>query len=126
MTSKLVEGDYQNVCDFVSDCRLVCENCFAFYRDNNDGAAFVEQARRLQDAMAQKLGALVRYDQENRGNPSASSNNFDFDQLKSKFRTKKELLFSILKELRDVTYTDRFTKVKTVNVYFKFTHIPQI
>ena len=51
----------------MSDCRLFCENCFAFYKDKKDGATFVEQAKRLQDSMAQKLGALVRHDEENRG-----------------------------------------------------------
>jgi len=110
VTSKLVEGEYQSVGAFVSDCRLVCENCFAFYGDRNDGMLFTQQAKRLQDAMAQTLGALVRYDQENCAKMN-QINNLNLSELKSKFHSKKSPLVQLLKELRDVFYTDRFTKL---------------
>jgi len=109
VTSKLVEGTYQSVGAFVADCRLVCENCNAYYKGRHDGAVFTEQAERLQAAMAQQLGALVRYDQSTEGNKSRSASMLYPPAVISK--PSGDFLNGILRDLRASSYTDRGTKL---------------
>uniref|UniRef100_A0A7S2EII2 Bromo domain-containing protein n=1 Tax=Ditylum brightwellii TaxID=49249 RepID=A0A7S2EII2_9STRA len=135
VTSKLIEGIYQSVGAFVADCRRVVENCKSFYGGRDDGASFVEQAVRLQESMAQQLGALLRYDKELGVKAQVVALTTKIITIE---KPKQEFLMGILNDLRNAKYTDRYTKLtesatapfeKPVNValfpdYPKFVNSP--
>ncbi|CAB9496173.1 Bromodomain-containing factor 1 [Seminavis robusta] len=113
ITSNLIEGIYQNVDEFASDCRLVIENCRTFYGGREDGKLFIDQADQLKRVLTQQLDAFDRYLKSSPGL-----------ELKAKATTKKSpngpalfpkppdsLLTSILDELRAMKYTDKATKI---------------
>jgi len=115
VTSRLFEGTYQSVGAFVSDCRLIVENCRSYYGDkaNGDGedassaASFVEQAGRLHDLMAQQMGALVRYDQ------SAAAAQAKVAPVAPIRIARPTVAFmsNMVTELRATKYTDKYTKL---------------
>ena len=109
VTSLLIEGHYQDISAFASDCRLVIGNCLTYYSDREDGALVVDQAKRLGALMSQQLEALVRYDQSPSGAQAriaaATWLNAGLD------RPSESWLLSILEGLRETQYTDRQTKV---------------
>lgn len=47
VVSNLVEGVYENLSEFSSDCRLVIQNTKTFYGDKADSKVYVDQAERL-------------------------------------------------------------------------------
>ena len=106
VSSNLIEGRYQPVQQFPDDCRLVIQNCLAYYGDREDGKEFTQQASRLNELMSQQLDALIRYDQSPQaGKPTATSAPPKLTQPPS------TLLMSILAELGTIQYTDRLTKL---------------
>jgi hypothetical protein len=111
VTSNLMEGHYTTATAFCADCRLVLENCMTYYSEREDGQLFVEQARRLKELMSQQLDALLRYDQSSNGARAAALAVAAIPKPPKK--PKKDLLFNILQDLRNLVYTDKFTKVRT-------------
>lgn len=109
VTSNLMEGHYNNVASFCADCRLVLENCLTYYSEREDGQLFVDQAKRLNELMSQQLDALLRYDQSNGARATAALANAAVPKPP---KPPKTLLFAILQDLRNLVYTDKFTKVR--------------
>ena len=109
ITSKLVEGNYQKVQDFVSDCRLVTANCKAFYAGKTDGAMFIVIAQRLEQFLSGHLDKLLRYDTSQQGITAKKedSNPAILDHS----RPPKSFMTALLQNLRNTTYKDRVTKV---------------
>ena len=110
VTKNLIEGEYTSIEQFVADCRLVIENCTAYYGGREEGRVFADQANRLKEVLQQQLDALTRYLKSPGG-----------EQLKSRaasaastFSLPKPpipLLQSTIDELRALNYTDKATKV---------------
>jgi Bromodomain len=109
----LIEGVYQNVEEFASDCRLVIENCRTFYGGREDGRLFIDHADQLNKVLSQQLDAFDRY--------LKSPPGLD---LKAKAVAKKSpngpplfpkppvsVLMNVLEDLRALNYTDKATKV---------------
>ena len=67
ITANLIEGRYQSVDAFASDCRLVIQNCQTYYQGRDDGRIFVDQALRLNECLSTQLGQLARYDKSSKG-----------------------------------------------------------
>ena len=107
ITSRLFEGEYQDVSEFIEDCRLVVENCRTYYAGREEGKLFIELADRMDGLMAQQLNALKRYDESAAGKreKEAAVPPFSIPVPSSAF------LMSIMKEIREMQYTDKFTKV---------------
>jgi hypothetical protein len=110
VTSNLMEGVYQTVAGFVADCSLICKNCYAYNEGREDGAALVTQAKLLESLMQQQMGALMRYDQSVEGN-KAKQDARTAPPLALIPRPPKSMLLSFLQDLRETTFTDRFTKI---------------
>lgn len=110
VTSTLLEGKYYSVQSFATDCLLVNENCIAYYGGTPEGGMFTEQAGRLHALMKHQLDALMRYDQSNASAPAKAA----YVSLAAVLLPKPPptFLLSILKDLRAVKYTDKFTKVR--------------
>ncbi len=106
VVSKLLTGEYQSVGIFAQDCRLVCENCKKYYADKAEGSIFIEQANRLMGVIVEEVRSIVRSDQQ-RGLLPASPPTPTRIPVPP-----KELLRSILKDLRNTSYTSRINKVK--------------
>ena len=111
VVSKLLMGEYQSVGIFAQDCRLVCENCKKYYADKAEGSIFVEQANRLMGVIVEEVRSIVRSDQQ-RGLLPASPPTPTRIPVPP-----KELLRSILKDLRNTSYTSRINKVKISLAY---------
>ena len=110
ITSKLFEGFHQTVDEFVADCHLVPANCRAFYGERDDGAMYISQASILDKFMSQHLENLQRYD---RSPPGIDERNRFLNAPPIKvLKPPKTFLTSMLQELRNSTYTDKFTKVR--------------
>jgi len=109
VTSNLMEGLYQTVAAFVADCSLICKNCYTYNEGKEDGAVLATQAKQLESLMQQQMGALMRYDQSAEGNQAKhTARNAPPAVIP---RPPKSMLMSILTDLRDATFTDRFTKL---------------
>lgn len=108
--SNLIEGKYQNVDTFVHDCKLVTANCKMYYQSEENGETFIAQATRLEDFMLSRLDALVQYDRSEKGleakkialNPTAIK----------LLKPPNTFYSSMLDDLRSLTYTDKYTKVR--------------
>ena len=113
----LIEGQYTEVDEFASDCRLVIENCRSYYGGREEGRLFIEQAEQLGKVLNQQLDAFNRYLKSTPGT-----------DLKAKAATKMSptgpclfpkppvsLLMSILEDLRACNYTDKGTKVRSIS-----------
>ena len=109
VTSNLMEGVYTTVPAFCADCKLVLQNCYTYYDGNEAGHLFVDQARRLEALMMQQLDALMRYDASPRGARAAALAD---SAVPRPPRPPQDLLLAILQDLRGLTYTDKFTKVR--------------
>ena len=107
ITSRLFEGEYQDVSEFIEDCRLVVDNCRTYYAGREEGKLFIELADRMDGLMAQQLNALKRYDESAAGKreKEAAVTPLAIPVPSTAF------LMSIMKEIRDMQYTDKFTKV---------------
>lgn len=107
ITSRLFEGEYQDVSEFIEDCRLVVDNCRTYYVGREEGKVFLELADRMDGLMAQQLNALKRY------NESAAGRREKEAAVPPLFipAPSAAFLLSIMKEIRSMQYTDRLTKV---------------
>jgi len=107
ITSNLFEGTYQTVSEFVTDCKLVVDNCRTYYAGREDGLLFIELADRLDGLMVQQLNALVRYDNSGTGAREKAS------PVAPLYipRPSQDFLMSILAEVREMEYTSKFTKI---------------
>ena len=107
ITSRLFEGEYQDVSEFIEDCRLVVDNCRTYYAGREEGKVFLELADRMDGLMAQQLNALKRY------NESAAGKREKEAAVPPLFipAPSSAFLLSIMKEIRSMQYTDRLTKV---------------
>ena len=111
VTAKLVEGQYSRVEDFQSDCKLVLENCVAYYGGTEDGKVFVEQASRLKGVLQQQLNMLNRYLQSPAG--QLAQKQAQMQVTVSSFpKPPIPLMLGIIEELRALKYTDKMTKVR--------------
>lgn len=118
ITSNLVEGRYQSVDAFASDCRLVIQNCQTYYQGRDDGRIFVEQALRLEECLSTSLGQLARYDKSAKG-ASERQKTLELFQHPAHILQQRvlpnqppsALLQSVLDELRTLKYTDKGTKI---------------
>lgn len=109
--SNLMEGRYQTISAFSSDCRLVIDNCLDYYSGLPDGKDFTAQAVHLKTLMSQQLDALDRYDKSPNANQARAA---ALSAKSVRFPKPPEgLLLSILAELRSVQYTDRLTKLSS-------------
>jgi len=109
ITSKLMNGTYQRVDTFVSDCRLVTANCKAFYMGKPEGAVFVDQAMRLEEFLSQHIEVIERYDSSQQG--SAAKLFVLNPPVADLIKPRKDFMTSLIAYLRDLTYTDSTTKV---------------
>jgi hypothetical protein len=108
ITSRIVEGFYQKVEDFVSDCKLVTSNCMLFYKDRTDGSIFVGQAQRLEDFLSSKLDLLLKYDASPQGDYARK---ISCNPVSIKLKTvPQSLLLNALEALRNLNYVDKATK----------------
>jgi Bromodomain len=111
VTKNLIEGEYTSVEKFGADCRLVIENCMAYYGEREDGKIFTEMANRLNDVLQQQLDALTRYLKSPAGEP-LKSRAATAVTIFSLPKPPIPLLMGTLEELRALKYTDRGTKVR--------------
>jgi hypothetical protein len=108
ITSRLVEGFYQSVEDFVSDCKLVTSNCKLFYKDSTDGSIFVGQAQRLEDFLSPKLDLLLQYNASPQGDYARKVvANPVLMNLKT---VPQSFMLNALEALRNLNYVDKTTK----------------
>jgi len=107
ITSRLFEGEYQDVSEFIEDCRLVIDNCRTYYAGREEGKTYIESADRMDGLMAQQLNALKRYDESAAGKREKEA------VVPPLFipTPSAAFLMSIMKEIREMQYTDKFTKV---------------
>ena len=111
VTARLIEGQYRNVDEFQKDCKLVLENCVAYYGGREDGKLFVEQANRLKAVLQQQLDALNRYIKSPAGQSAQKQAQLQTTLL-SFPKPPISLMLSIIEEMRALKYTDKDTKVK--------------
>ena len=114
VTKNLIEGEYSSIEQFGNDCRLVIENCTAYYGGRDDGRVFTDQANRLNEVLQQQLDALTRYLKSPGG-----------EQLRTRASTAVTtinlpkppipLLQATIDEMRALKYTDKGTKVSLVS-----------
>ena len=109
IVNKLLTGDYQSVGAFAADCRLTCENCKKYHGSKTEGAVFVEQAERLLKVLGAEVGSLVVSDQQRGVNVP------NLPPFLIRILTPTKALFkAILKDLRNMSYTSRISKVRRV------------
>jgi len=107
ITANLLEAKYKSVDQFSADCRLVISNCITFYSGKEEGRVYIEQANRLNEVLSQQVEQLSRYARSARGKSDSAkaAAPLAFPQ------PPPPLLLSILEEMRDLTYTDKSTKI---------------
>jgi hypothetical protein len=105
VTAELLEGRYQTVDAFCSDCKLVITNCLKYYEERDDGRLYTEQATRLRECLVQPLDQLVRYAKSIRGISDRAKT------IQPLPPAPDVLLMESLQELRALTYTDKATKI---------------
>lgn len=104
IVQNLLTGRYNNFEYFATDCQQVVENCRIYHAGNVEGASLCEQANRLQVSMERKFGPLVASEQSGAIAKTREKAASKFIVIK---RPEKDLLRSIMSELRDFTYTDK-------------------
>jgi len=109
ITSNLIEGNYQSINDFATDCRLVINNCLTYYGGREDSKEFTQQANYLNALMSRQLDALAKYDQSENAN-QARANAVSWKNVNIP-KPPATLLLGILNDLRETRYTDRLTKL---------------
>jgi Bromodomain len=117
ITANLVEGRYQTIESFSSDCRLVIQNCQTYYQGKDEGRVFVEQAMRINECLSTQLSQLARYDKSMKG----ESERRKVAQLFNPSRITQEMILpnqppvalflSIIEDMRALKYTDKGTKI---------------
>ena len=108
VVSNLVEGRYQSVAEFASDCRLIIQNTKTYYGDKEDGKMVVEQAERLDQVLSQQLDQLARYDKSTKAQTDRQKASVPQTPIQ---KPPIPLLLSILDEMRALKYTDNATKI---------------
>ncbi len=104
VVQNLLTGRYDNVGYFATDCQQVVENCRIYHAGNEEGASLCEQANRLQVSMERKFGPLLASEQSGAAAKTREKAASKFIAIK---RPEKDLLRSIMSELREATYTDK-------------------
>lgn len=117
ITANLVEGRYQTVDAFASDCRLVVQNCQAYYSGKEESRVFLDQAIRLNECLTTQLTQLGRYDKS----AKAASEKQKAMQQTNPTRIVQEmvlpnqppqaLFLSVVEDLLVLKYTDKGTKI---------------
>jgi hypothetical protein len=113
VTQQLIEGQYTSFDQFEADCRLVVDNCMAYYGGKPDGKVFTDQANRLKDVLQQQLEKTKKYLKS----PAGMSLKNQAQVAVSTTTLPKPpipLLLKIIEELRAVKYTDKATKVRSL------------
>lgn len=110
VTGNLLEGRYESVDEFATDCRLIISNCNLYYSGREDGKLYVEQANRLNESLSPQLDQLVRYDKSAKGtadrlNAVSAAKTMKLD------RPPVQQMLSTLEDLRKLKYTDKATKI---------------
>jgi Bromodomain len=108
VTANLVEGRYQSVEAFATDCRLIISNCLTYYDERDDGKIYVEQANKLNECLSQQLDQLIRYDKSSKAitdRAKAKEPSIPFT------KPSPSMLSAILADLRAIKYTDKPTKM---------------
>lgn len=109
IVQKLLTGEYRSLNGFVEDCKLVIDNCKAYYIEVNDESKFMlARANRLKEAMDPLLDKLVKFDQSAKG---AAAKEKAMSRSLAIKKPEKSFLKEITAELRGMEYTDRQTKV---------------
>jgi Bromodomain len=117
ITANLVEGRYQTIESFSSDCRLVIQNCQTYYQGREEGRLFVDQALRINECLATQLSQLARYDKSMKG----ESERRKAMQLFNPTRITQEMILpnqppvalflGVIEDMRALKYTDKGTKI---------------
>jgi hypothetical protein len=105
VTAELLEGRYQTVDAFCSDCKLVITNCLKYYEERDDGRLYTEQATRLRECLIRPLDQLVRYAKSIKGISDRAKT------IQPLPPPPDGLLMESLQELRASTYSDKATKI---------------
>ena len=108
VTSNLLEGRYQSISEFATDCKLIVQNCNTYYSGREDGRLYVEQANRLGSVMTQQLEQLARYEKSPKGIAERQKANTVSLSIP---RPPVSVLSSILDDLRELKYSDKATKI---------------
>jgi cell division septation protein DedD len=111
VTAKLIEGQYLSVGEFEADCKLVIENCMAYYGGTADGKVFTDQANRLKVVLQQQMDALNRYMKS----PAGAAAQRQAQLAVSSVHFPKPpipVLLGIMEELKALKYIDKATKVR--------------
>ena len=104
IVQNLLTGRYNNCGRFAVDCQQVLENCRVYHAGSDEGASLCEQANRLQVSMDRSLGPLLASEQSGAAAKAREKAASKFIVIK---RPEKDLLRSIVSELREATYTDK-------------------
>lgn len=107
VTDSLLEGRYQSIDQFASDCLLVLSNCHSYYPS---GHVYCEQATRLNEYLTRQLDQLARYVKS----PKGSSDRIKSAQPVSFSNNKtypSRLWTEVVADIRALTYTDKATKI---------------
>jgi Bromodomain len=108
VTANLIEGRYQTVEAFATDCRLIISNCLTYYDERDDGKIYVDQANKLNECLSQQLDQLLRYDKSLK----AASDRSKAKEPSAPFlKPSSSMLSVILSDLRAIKYTDKPTKL---------------
>eukprot|EP00977_Amphora_coffeiformis_P023094 scaffold12184_cov164-Amphora_coffeaeformis.AAC.1 len=108
VVSNLLEGRYQSVADFASDCRLIIQNTKTYYGDKEDSKVYVEQAERLDQVLSQQLDQLARYDKSSKAQADKQKGHESDTPIVT---PPVPFLLSIMEEMRALKYTDSATKI---------------
>jgi hypothetical protein len=108
VVTNLIEGKYQSVAEFATDCRLTINNTRTYYGDKDDGAIFLDQANQLDKVLSSQLDQLARYDKSSKGQADRQRSRLSALPM---YKPPFPLLLSVLEEMRDLKYTDTATKI---------------
>ena len=116
----MLEGQYQTVDEFATDCRLVIENTKTFYGGREDGLIFIEQAEQLNRVLTQQLDAFNRFLSSNPGLQLKAAAAAKLSPSAPPLFPKPTVaaLMGVLADMRDLSYTDKATKVSYYELYY--------
>jgi Bromodomain len=110
VTGNLLEGRYQTVEEFGSDCKLIVSNCSTYYSNHEDGKLYMEQAARLGASLSEQLEKLYRYNKSPKGIADRAKYAARVTDLKL-MQPPISLLNGIIQDLRGLKYTDKATRI---------------
>ncbi|KAL3921486.1 MAG: hypothetical protein SGILL_002724 [Bacillariaceae sp.] len=109
ITGKLLEGYYSSIDEFESDCKLVISNCLEFNGRTSEGQVYCDQAKRLGTVMQLQFDNLNRYIKSTSGQNAQKAAQAAVSTV-TLTKPPVPLLLSVLKEMRELEYTDKHTK----------------